>query len=126
MKFSILTFWLFYSVALWSQTGNQKAALSDEEKIVYLITKVGQLENAQFIRNGIYYTAYDAANHLRMKREKAGNAIKTVDDFIEKVASKSSLTGQPYLIEYSDGKKIPVNDFYLKCLKELEASNNQH
>jgi len=65
--------------------------LTEQQKIDYLIEQVEALSDAMFIRNGTSHDAKAAATHLRMKREKAGKAIKTVDDFIEKVASKSSI-----------------------------------
>lgn len=43
--------------------------------------------------------------HISMKWKKAGDKIKTVQDFIEQIASKSSMTGLDYKIVYSDGKE---------------------
>ncbi len=39
-----------------------------------------------------------------MKLEKAGDKIKTAEDFIEKIASVSSMSGKPYKIKFSNGK----------------------
>lgn len=120
MKISILTFFVFFTIGLWAQSVKQNATLSDDDKIEFLINKVEHLENAKFVRNGTYHDAKAAASHLRLKWEKAGSAIKTVDDFIEKIATKSSISGEPYTIEYSNGKKITAKEFYRLCLKELE------
>lgn len=118
---------LLFSLILISSSGQkeQQKPLSEEAKITYLIHCVEQLNNATFIRNGVSHNAKAAAAHLRMKREKAGNRIKTVDQFIEKVASKSSITGEPYQIVYEDGKRIDAKAFYQSCLKISEASQTK-
>lgn len=52
-----------------------------------------------------------------MKWKKAGDKIKTVQDFIEQIASKSSMTGLDYKIVYSDGKEIPARKYFYDKLK---------
>jgi len=42
------------------------------------------------VRNGKEYTAGRAAEHLRMKYDKARNYISSAEDFIDKLASASS------------------------------------
>ncbi|PKP08404.1 MAG: hypothetical protein CVU09_15770 [Bacteroidetes bacterium HGW-Bacteroidetes-4] len=115
---------LLFSAILISSNGQEKQQnpLSEEEKIIYLIHCVEQLNNATFIRNGVSYDAKAAAAHLRLKREKAGKRIKSVDLFIEKVASQSSITGEPYQIVFSDGTRTNAKTFYQNCLKKIEAS----
>jgi hypothetical protein len=121
MGFIICLTILAYSSS--GQTYQEAAYLTEQQKIDYLIKCVEDLKNAKFDRNGTLYDAQAAAAHLKMKREKAGNAIKNVDDFIEKVASKSSSSGIPYKIIYDNGKVLLAKDFYLGCLKELDLKN---
>jgi hypothetical protein len=116
----LLLFSLFFTGS--PGQSKQQKPLNEEEKIAYLIRCVEQLKQATFIRNGVSHDATAAAAHLRMKREKAGKRIKTVDQFIEKVASQSSITGTPYQIVYANGKRVDAKTFYLDCLKKLEAS----
>lgn len=99
---------------------NTSHPITEKQKIDYLIQRVENLQNAQFIRNGISYNAKTASAHLRMKLEKAGNRIKTANDFIERIASQSSTTGNPYKIVFENGKEVLAKDFYMQCLKELE------
>jgi hypothetical protein len=54
-----------------------------------------------------------------MKREKAGGKLKTVDEFIVKVASKSSITGDPYLIRFKNGKEFSCEMVLRLELKKL-------
>jgi hypothetical protein len=105
-----------------SANGQTKPALTENQKIDYLITKVEKLEGAKFYRNGTWYDATAAASHLRMKREKAGKAIKTANDFINRIASESSMTGEAYKIKLKDGKEMLAKDFFITVLKELEGN----
>jgi len=97
----------------------KKAKLTEKEKIEALIKSVEKLENAKFYRNGSLYNAVDAGKHLRMKVSKAGNRVKTAQDFIEKIASKSSLTGENYKIVFSNGKELTTRMYFLSILKTL-------
>jgi hypothetical protein len=111
---------LFLSVTLF---GQKKAPLTEAQKIDLLITNIEKLEGAQFYRNGTWYDATTAASHLRMKREKAGKAIKTANDFINRIASSSSMTGEAYKIKLKDGKEMMAKDYFLKCLDEIEGNH---
>ena len=85
-------------------------------KIQHLIASVETLEGAKFIRNGREYDARPAANHLRLKLKNAGNHVKTAEDFIKYCGSKSSITGEPYLIRFSDGTTVKAEFFFRKKL----------
>jgi hypothetical protein len=73
-----------------------------EAEIHELIAYV-QTSSVRFIRNGTEYSGAEGAQHLRDKLEKAGDRIKTTDDFIIRVASKSYISGKPYLVKFADG-----------------------
>ena len=95
-------------------------AINEEQKINQLIAFVEKTD-AKFIRNDVEYSGVDAAKHLRMKREKAGSRIKTAKDFIDQIASKSSVSGKPYQMKYKNGSKINVRDILYYELKKIEA-----
>jgi hypothetical protein len=82
---------------------------------------VEQLEGAQFYRNGSWHDAKAAADHLRMKLSKAGKRVKTAQDFIDKIASASSMTGEAYKIKYADGKIVTTKEYFTGKLKEIEG-----
>ena len=71
---------------------------SADPEIQYLLETVGS-SGCTFVRNGQKYTAQRAEDHLRMKYNKARKYIDDAEDFVEKIASKSSWTGKPYTIE---------------------------
>jgi len=91
----------------------------ERRKIEFLISSVENLNGAKFIRNGSEYTGKEAAEHLRMKLQKAGSKVQTADDFIRICASASSLSGRPYMIKSSDGKVQNAAEYFRKKLTEF-------
>jgi hypothetical protein len=59
-----------------------------------------------FIRNDKEYSGAQAAAHLRSKLQQAEEEVKTLDEFIDKVASHSWLSGQPYRVKLPDGTEL--------------------
>jgi len=94
----------------------------ENRKINYLISAVESLSGATFVRNGTEHNSKDAAKHLRLKLEKAGNRVKTAEDFIKLCASKSYMTNQPYMIKYTDGKMVASETYLRNKLKEYNTS----
>lgn len=100
---------------------------TEEQKIEKLLKRVGKLQGS-FIRNGETHTAEEAEKHLRYKLQEAKNSIFAPDPkewtaklFIEKIASKSFLSGTPYLIKTSDGKEYKSSDWLLAELRKIES-----
>ncbi len=96
----------------------------EANKIQYLISSIETLNGAEFIRNGKVYDAKRAADHLRFKLKKAGDRVKTAEDFIRLCASKSSLSGEPYLIRFSDGVTVEAEVFFRNRLKAFSDKTN--
>ena len=107
-------FLLISLFATWTFAGEDP----EKKKIEFLISSIENVREAKFIRNGVEYSAADAAKHLRMKLEKAGGRVKTADDFIRLCASRSYITGAPYLIKLPDGKTVTSENFLRAKLRE--------
>ena len=104
----------------------QPQGLSEQEKIDSLIDAVANLpEGTVFIRNGKEHTLEEAVDHLGLKRKKAGDKIKSSREFIEHLASKSSMSGKPYQIKMPDGQTQEAGSFFLAKLAEIEAPKTQ-
>ncbi len=103
------------------------AAMAREAKqdarIEHLIGKVEALKGAVFIRNRTKYDTDAAASHLRLKLGKAGDRVKTAEDFIDGLASKSSLSGKPYQIREADGTVSDTRPFFYSKLKEYDKAH---
>ena len=95
---------------------------SETKKIEFLISSVENIKGAKFIRNGSEYTGKEAAEHLRMKLNNAGNRIRTADDFIRLCASKSYISGKPYMIRTSGGKTITSEEYFREKLKVYNST----
>ena len=96
-----------------AMAGAVPPSASEAQKIEYLLSTIESLPNAQFIRNGTAYDAKSAAEHLRLKLQKAGSRIATADDFIRVCASTSSTSGEPYRIRFGDGR-TETSEAYLR------------
>ena len=97
--------------------------LSEGARIENLIASVEALEGAKFIRNGREYEARAASSHLRLKLRGVGDRVKTAEDFITLCASKSSMSGEPYLIRLADGTTVKAEVFFRGRLKEIVADS---
>jgi hypothetical protein len=129
MKYFIIVFTVFFS---WNTVlkansylpesflVNQK--LSEEQKIEQLIIYIEKSE-ALFVRNGSEYGAKEAADHLRMKRKKAGSKVKTAKDFIDLIASKSYMSGEPYKMKFKNGTIMNTRDMLYNELRKMEKNN---
>jgi predicted dithiol-disulfide oxidoreductase (DUF899 family) len=92
-------------------------AESLDETIHYLVDYVAK-SDATFVRNGQTHTPQEAANHIKAKYEHFKKEIKTPEDFIRLSASKSLLTGQPYLVRTKDGKETRLDTWLTDALKK--------
>ena len=92
----------------------------EHHKIMQLVKAISELR-AVFIRNGSEYSSEEAGNHMKYKLDVAGNRIQTAKEFIDKVASKSYLTGQPYMIRFNDGTTRPSHDWLMEKLYTIES-----
>jgi hypothetical protein len=109
---------LFVHGAL-SATVPPATLLSDAEKIEALIVAVEARKDLQFIRLDIVHTAGEAARMLRVKLAFAGDQVRTVDDFINHVATATQ-SGKPYFVRYPDGKEVTSAEFLRQELKRIE------
>jgi hypothetical protein len=87
-----------------------------QAEIDFLIARVEQ-SGCQFVRNGAAHPAPEAAKHLRMKLGAARRSL-SAEQFIEHVASKSSISGAPYLIRCSGRTDEPSAAWLRRALKE--------
>ena len=90
-------------------------------RIERLIRYVEAQKDMKFIRNGSEYSCSDAGRFLRGKMEAMGAEVTTAREFIERIATKSSMSGRPYHVKFADGRMMPAADFLGEELKRIEA-----
>lgn len=117
---------IFVVCLLFPFTVLAKEPLTELQKIDALLEAV-KTSDLTFIRNGKEYSAKEAYQHLSMKLKNAQRSWFappkekwTAKLFIEKVASRSSLSGKPYLVKLKDGKTIEARIWLEARLKEME------
>ena len=99
----------------------QLLAPAEIAKIEVLIRHVQGMQDAVFVRNGKDYDGNVAARFLRRKWESKHDEISSARDFIDKVASVSSTTGQAYHIKLKNGQVLTSREYLLVQLANLES-----
>lgn len=96
------------------------STITEEAKIERLIQAVADLQEATFIRNSTEHDAKEAADHLRSKWRAKADDIRTAEQFIETIASRSSLSGEPYQIRLPNGRVVQAGEYFRERLNEIE------
>lgn len=93
-------------------------------RIERLLIALSARRDLRMIRNGKDYDCDMAVTFLRRKLSSMGGDVKTAEEFIERIASRSSTTGQLYFVRLSDGKEIPSGEFLRLELVRLERPSS--
>lgn len=104
-----------------SNDADSREERTERQKIEALIRHIEEMKDAKFVRNGTEYDAKTAGEFLRSKWKSQRKDIRTARDFIEKAATKSSVSGKPYLIRKKDGVETKSADYLLLELEKLET-----
>ena len=78
-------------------------------------------QQAKFIRNGSAYSSREAAQFLRAKYAKMGEHVTTAAQFIDQIASRSSTSGEVYLVRFADGRTTPAAQVLRDELARIDA-----
>ena len=92
-----------------------------QTEIEYLLGYISQ-SGYRFIRSGKEYAATEGAKHMREKLQRAGGRVKSADDFVRGVASRSFLTGEPYLVKAPDGRQFGAEEWLAKALEAFRKA----
>lgn len=94
------------------------------DTIDYLLRQVAE-SNYVFIRNGKDHDSEDAAKHMRRKFEHFADEIATPEQFIDRSATKSMMTGKRYRVRFPDGKEMDTADWLREELTEFRAASER-
>ena len=86
------------------------------EEIASLLIFIEQSE-CIFIRNGKHYDALEAREHIEKKYAYYKERMTTAEDFILYSATKSSITGKPYMVICNDVNMLTSEWLYTKLDK---------
>lgn len=92
------------------------------EEISHLISHLAA-SGCQFNRNGSWYDASRAVEHLNRKYEYLlrKNLVPTAEAFIERAASESSASGKPYLVKCGDQAHVQSAIWFREALAKFRA-----
>ena len=93
-------------------------AEDEDPEIDYLLQEIGKSE-CVFIRNGSRHSAEKAEDHLRMKYNRGRRYATSAEAFIERLASKSSMTRKLYMMECPGKEAKPSGEWLMLRLEEF-------
>ena len=96
---------------------------SAQREIASLLQAVGK-SGCQFIRGGTAHAADKAQEHLNMKYEYmvSRNMLVSTEDFIEKAATRSTMTGELYTIRCGEAPPQRSDEWLKARLKAMRTA----
>ena len=96
-----------------------------QEEVNYLLGYI-EKSGCEFYRNGTWRDSKSAQAHIRDKYEYlvAINLISTTEEFIERAATKSSISGNPYEVRCNGGPTVTSSQWLrdeLACFRDKKA-----
>ena len=93
------------------------------QKEIERLLRYTEASGCEFYRNRIWYKSQTAQTHLRSKYEYLArrNLINAAEDFISMVATKSSVTGDPYEVRCSSRAPVASNRWLSDVLANLRT-----
>ena len=78
----------------------------------------------EFQRNGSWYAADKAADHLRQKYDYLlkKNLVPSTEVFIERAASQSSMSGKPYQVRCTGQAEVASKAWFGQQLKRMRSA----
>jgi hypothetical protein len=95
---------------------------SPAHEIAYLLELIRQ-SPCIFIRNGSEYDGAAAADHIEAKYAHFRDEIETTEDFIDRAATKSLLSGRPYQVQCASAQKIPAAEWLRRALNSYRQQH---
>jgi len=91
-------------------------------EIEVLLSRLAE-SGCQFLRNGNWYPAGEAQVHLRRKLDYLVDkgAVASAEDFIERAASQSSMSGQVYQVKCGHGAPVASGPWLRAELQKVRA-----
>lgn len=123
----ILNAWLIATILFVSPAHSATPSPVARDEIDALLMRL-KSSGCQFKRNGTWHSAGEAQVHLQRKLDyllKRG-AVTTAEQFIERAASKSSLTDQAYLVKCGSRPPVPSAEwlaFQLQVMRAAQADS---
>lgn len=105
-------------------TASALPAPAAQAEIDYLLSAMAS-SNCEFYRNGSWYDSKSAADHLATKYKylAARDLVQSAEEFIEKGATRSSLSGRDYAVRCDGGAAVASSQWLLILLARYRESH---
>ena len=100
--------------------GSAIAGTETEQEVDYLLEFVAS-SGCTFERNGDDHDSADAADHLRLKYNRGKRYVGSAEQFIDRLATESSWSGDPYTVA-CEGKTQTSAQWLHRALDEYRQS----
>lgn len=97
---------------------------ADRHEVIHLLEFIRTSECA-IVRNGQRHDGESAYSHVMKKYEYFEDEIETPEDFIAYSASKSTISGEPYLVFCGNEQERRAQEWLLEELLEYRSKSNQ-
>lgn len=93
-----------------------------DAEIEHLIQSIAD-SGCTFVRNGKRHSPTAAESHLRMKLRRGKRYVSDAESFIDRLASKSSMSKKPYFIECDGEEPVPSGEWLKQRLSEYRSKD---
>jgi hypothetical protein len=113
---------LVMAATLWSPLAQAEPPVKVRNEVNLLLGYIAD-SGCEFYRNGTWYNSGEAVSHLRNKYKYLADndLVSTTEQFIERGASESSISGKPYRIRCAGGTPVNSQPWLREKLAELRG-----
>ena len=116
------------SANLWaeprSKNGSHDKATKVTSEISYLLSEIKK-SPCRLNRNGTLYSAIESEKYIRRHYQSARDSIKSAEQFIAHSATRSSLSGKPYMLICPHSKPRLTSTWLFRLLTLRRSSQSQ-
>jgi hypothetical protein len=112
--------WLGCLLAHFSAAAWADPSAAERARIERLLDALAARKDIRFVRNGKEYSAAQAADFLRGKLQWQIEKVATAQDFIQQVGTRSTTSGNVYMLRLADGRELPSAQFLTQELRRID------
>lgn len=111
-----------FTISRESSGTSPAVVMNESRKIALLLQHIEGMKGATFVRNNEEFSPAQAARHLASKVQLARRNDMTAREFVDNIASKSSVSDEVYTIRMADGTEVAAGDHLRQELNRIEQA----
>jgi hypothetical protein len=112
--------WLGCLLAPWGPAAWADPSAAERARIERLLDALAARKDIRFVRNSKEYTGAQAADFLRGKLHWQIDKVATAQDFIQQIGTRSTTSGNVYMVRLADGRELPSAQFLTQELRRID------